>query len=107
MYLLSSKVTVYTDHQTLVLSFIPYLKSDNRVSDVLSRALVPASGQYLLNVTLEHKPGSDNRVSDVLSRAPVPEVSQVEVAEEELVMSKIRNVQRSDDEKVYRLFRGD
>ena len=44
VYLLSSKVTVYTDHQTLVLSFIPYLKSDNRVSDVLSRALVPASG---------------------------------------------------------------
>ena len=67
---------MYTDHQTLVLSFIPYLKSDNRVSDVLSWA-------------------------------QVPEVLQVEVAEEELVMSKIRNVQRSDDEKVYRLFRGD
>ena len=68
IYLLGSKVTVYTDHQALVSSFIPYLKSQTK--GILTRWYLMLS-QYLPNVTLEHKPGSVNRAADALSRAPV------------------------------------
>ena len=66
VYLLGSKVTVYTDHQALVSSFIPYLKSQTK--GILARWYLRLS-QYLPNVTLEHKPGSVNKAADALSSA--------------------------------------
>ena len=66
VYLLGSKVTVYTDHQALVSSFIPYLKSHTK--GILARWYLRLS-QYLPNVTLEHKPGSVNKAADALSSA--------------------------------------
>ena len=86
---------VYTDHQALVSSFIPYLKSQTK--GILARWYLRLS-QYLPNVTLEHKPGSVNRVADALSGVPVPEVLQMEIVEEEPIMDKIRKAQRSDSE---------
>ena len=66
--LLGNKVTVYTDHQALVSSFIPYPKSQTK--GLLARRylrLLP----YLPNNILEHKPDSVNKAADTLSRAPV------------------------------------
>jgi len=66
---------VYTDHQTLVSSFIPYLKS--QMKGILARWYLRLS-QYLPNVTLKHKPDKVNRVADTLSQTPVLEVLQMD-----------------------------
>ena len=80
MYLLGSKVTVYTDHQALVSSFIPYLKSQTK--GILTQWYLRLS-QYLLNVSLEHWPGRVSKAADALSQAPVSGVLQMQVVEEE------------------------
>ena len=65
VYLLGSKVTVFTDRQTLVSAHILYLKSQSK--GLLARWylwLVP----FLPN--LEHKPGSANQAANALSQLP-------------------------------------
>ena len=65
--------------------------------------------QYLLNVTLEYKPGSVNKAADAFSRAPVgkavntqtsksPVVFQVASEVTDTVMDKVRHSQREDQE---------
>ena len=66
VYLLGSKVTVYTNHLAPVTSFTPYLKSQTK--GMRARWYLWLS-QYLPNVTLEHKLGNANRAADALSRA--------------------------------------
>ena len=97
VYLLGNKVTVYTDHQALVSSFIPYLKSQTK--GLLARWYLRLS-PYLPNIILEHKPGSVNKAADALSRAPVTSASKgtnpatkvlrVEPREEEPLITRIR-----------------
>ena len=106
-YLLGNRVTVYTDHQALVSSFIPYLKSQTK--GLLARWYLRLS-PYLPNITLEHKPGRVNRAADALSRAPLPGAShgltpqtgvlQIEVMDEEPLMAKIGRLQREDQDLV-------
>ena len=102
VYLLRSKVTVYTDHQALVSAFIPYLKSQTKGK--LARWYFRLS-QYLPNVTLEHKAGSTNKAADAFSRAPVGKaVSKVEEPTvifhvgTETIMGKVRRFQGNDQE---------
>ena len=54
VYLLGSKVTVFTDHQALVSAYIPYLKSQSKG---LSARWYIRVAPFLPNLTLEHKPG--------------------------------------------------
>ena len=68
IYLLENKVTVYVDHQALVSSFLPYLKSQTK--GILARWYLRLS-PFLPNLTLQHKPGSVNKAADSLSRSPV------------------------------------
>ena len=102
MYLLGNKVTVYTDHQALVSSFIPYLKSQTK--GLLARWYLRLS-PFLPNIILEHKPGSVNKAADALSRAPVltsegdsstVEVLRVETQEVEPLLTRIRHRQCED-----------
>ena len=107
VYLLGNRVTVYTDHQALVSSFIPYLKSQTK--GLLARWYLRLS-PYLPNITLEHKPGRVNRAADALSRAPLPgasrgltpttEMLQIEVTEVEPLMARIGRLQREDQDLV-------
>lgn len=96
-------MTVYTDHQALVSSFIPYLKSQTK--GLLARWYLRLS-PYLPNITLEHKPGSVNKAADALSRAPVTTASKetthgsrvlcVASVEEEPLLTRIGRHQRED-----------
>ena len=100
VYLLGNKVTVYTDHQALVSSFIPYLKSQTK--GLLARWYLRLS-PYLPNITLEHKPGSVNRAADALSRAreeasPVTGVLRIESETEDPLVAQIRSQQRKSKE---------
>ena len=105
VYLLGNKVTVYTDHQALVSSFIPYLKSQTK--GLLARWYLRLS-PYLPNITLEHKPGSVNRAADALSRAPVNNareeaspvtgVLRIESETEDPLVARIRSQQRKSKE---------
>ena len=64
VYLLGSKVTVFTDPQALVSPFIFHLQSQTHGRWYrLSR--------FLPNLKLEYKPGHQNTAADTLSRAPV------------------------------------
>ena len=54
VYLLGSKVTVFTDHQALVSAYIPYLKSQSK--GLLARWYIRVA-PFLPNLILEHKPG--------------------------------------------------
>ena len=96
VYLLGNKVTVYADHQVLVSSFIPYLKSQTK--GLLARWYLRLS-PLLPNIILEHKPGSVNKAADALSRALVltsegdsstVEVLRVETQEVEPLLTRIR-----------------
>ena len=66
--LLGNRVTVYTDHQAWVSSFILYLKSQTK--GPLARWYLRLS-PFLPNISLQHKPGTVNQAADALSRAPV------------------------------------
>ena len=61
VYLLGNQVKAYTDYQALVSAFIPYLKSQTK--GILARWYLRLS-QYLLNITLKHKPGRSNVAAD-------------------------------------------
>ena len=54
VYLLGSKVTVFTYHQALVSAYILYLKSQSK--GLLARWYIRVA-PFLPNLTLEHKPG--------------------------------------------------
>jgi len=72
VYLLGSKVTVFTDHQALVSPFLSHLQSQTR--DLLARWYLCLS-RFLPNLKLEYKPGHQNTAADALSRAPVDNIS--------------------------------
>ena len=63
VYLMGHKITVYTDHQALVSGYILYMKGQSK--GLPSRWYLKVS-QYLLNLTLEHKPGKSNEAADAL-----------------------------------------
>ena len=98
VYVLGKPVTVYTDHQALVKSYLPYLK--NQTKGILARWYLRLA-RFLLTVKLEYKPGKTNVVADALSRAPVgkPEVHTVLVHSElDPLIKKIQEQQSSDVE---------
>ena len=97
VYLLGNRVTVYTDHQALVSSFIPYLKSQTK--GLLARWYLRLS-PFLPNINLQHKPGTVNQAADALSRAPVrrEQVLHIEVEAFGSMMQKVRDNQREDPE---------
>jgi len=68
VYLLSNKVTVYTDHQALVTAFVSHLKSQTR--GLLARWYLKLA-RFLPQMELKYKPGSQNSAADALSRGPV------------------------------------
>ena len=68
VYLLGHKITVFTDHQALVIGYMSYLRGQSK--GLLSRWYLKVS-QYLPNLIFEHKPGKYNGAADALSRAPV------------------------------------
>ena len=96
VYLLGNKVTVYTDHQALVSSFIPYLKSQTK--GLLARWYLRLS-PFLPNISLQHKPGTVNQAADALSRAPVGKrMLHVEMEVVGSMMQRVRDNQRGDPE---------
>ena len=88
---------MYTDHQALVSSFIPYLKSQTK--GLLARWYLRLS-PFLPNINLQHKPGTVNQAADALSRAPVrrEQVLHIEVEAFGSMMQKVRDNQREDPE---------
>ena len=65
--LLGNQVTVFTDHQALVSSFLPYLKSQTK--GLLTRWYLRLA-PYLPNLSLQYKPDVVNQAADALSYAP-------------------------------------
>ena len=97
VYVLGNPVTVYTDHQALVKSYLPYLNGQTK--GILARWYLRLA-RFLPTVKLEYKPGKTN-VADALSRAPVgkPEVHTVSVHSElDPLIKKIQEQQSSDVE---------
>lgn len=98
VHVLGNQVTVYTDHQTLVKSYLPYLKSQTK--GILARWYLRLA-RFLPTVKLEYKPAMANLIADALSRAPVgePEVHTVTVHDEQdTVIVRIQEQQGSDAE---------
>ena len=97
VYLLGSKVTVFTDHQALVSSFLPYLKSQTK--GLLSRWYLRLA-PYLPNICLKYKPGVINQAADALSRVPhvQDQVLHIELEVTGSTMKKIQDTQREDPE---------
>ena len=58
---------MFTDHQALVSSFLPYLKSQSK--GLLARWYLRLA-PYLPNLSLQYKPGAVNQATDALSCAP-------------------------------------
>ena len=96
VYLLGNSVTVFTDHQALVKSYLPYLKSQTK--GILARWYLRLA-RFLPSLKLEYKPGSTNTVADTLSRAPV-RVNQVVATSqqdrEDTLLSAVQKCQRDD-----------
>ena len=82
MYVLGNQVTVYTDYQALVKSYLPYLKSQTK--GLLAWWYLRLA-RFLPTVRLEYKPDRADVVANALSRAPVgdPEVHTVTVQPEQ------------------------
>ena len=101
VYLLGSKVTVFTGHQALVLPFISHLQSQTR--GLLARWYLRLSS-FLPNLKLNYKPGQQNTAADALSRAPVGAgpVLAVNVESDdssnEPVLGRVQAEQRKDPE---------
>ena len=96
VYLLGSKVTVFTDHQALVSSFLPYLKSQTK--GLLARWYLRLA-PYLPNICLKYKPGPANQAADALSRAPHGgQVLHMELEAAGDAMKQIQATQREDQQ---------
>ena len=95
VYLLGSKVTVFTDHQALVSAYIPYLKSQTK--GLLARWYLRLS-PFLPNLILKYKPGTTNQAADALSQAPLSpgKVMHIEMEVVGSLTSKIQESQRED-----------
>jgi len=59
VYFLDNQVTVFTDHQAVVISYLPYLKSQTR--GILAHWYLRLT-RFLPAVRLEYKPGRTNMV---------------------------------------------
>jgi len=96
VYLLGNPVTVFTDHQALVSSFLTHLQGQTK--GLLARWYIRLS-RFLPHLTLQYKPGSANSVADSLSRMPVL-VRKVTSGTEtsDPVLTKVQNEQRQDVE---------
>jgi len=68
VYVLGNQVIVFTDHQAVVKSYLPYLRSQTK--GVLAR-WYQRLARFLPTVRLEYKPGRMNMVANALCRAPV------------------------------------
>ena len=100
----------YIDHQALVSTFIPYIKS--QIKEILSRWHLQMS-QYLPNVTLQYRLGSISKAADAFSRAPVGKAVSGLISETltvfhvgaevtETVMEKVR-VSKWEDQELAQL----
>ena len=97
VYLLGSRVTVFTDHQALVSSFLPYLKSQSK--GLLARWYLRLA-PYLPNLSLQYKPGAVNQAADALSCAPHGEnlVLHIELEAAGNTMKMIQEAQRENQQ---------
>ena len=98
VYLLGNSVTVFTDHQALVTSYLPYLKSQTK--GILARWYLRLA-RFLPTLKLEYKPGSTNTVADTLSRAPVRVHQVVETPQQDsgdTLLSAVQKHQQEDKE---------
>ena len=94
VYLLGHPVTVFTDHQALVSSFLTHLQGQTK--GLLARWYIRLS-RFLPHLTLQYKPGTENKVADSLSRAPVS-VCMVNngTKTSDPVLTKVQQEQRQD-----------
>ena len=94
VYLLGHPVTVFTDHQALVSSFLTHLQGQTK--GLLARWYIQLS-RFLPYLTLQYKPGTANKVADSLSRAPVL-VCMVTTSSNtnDPVLTKVQEEQRQD-----------
>ena len=96
---------MYTDHQALVIAFIPHMKS--QVKGLLARWYLKLA-PFLPKMKLEFKPGLANTVADALSRAPLPaspqeegrvmQLSQQVVEPSEALLYQVQQQQKEDPE---------
>ena len=96
VYLFGNPVTVFTDHQALVSSFLTHLQGQTR--GLLARWYIRLS-RFLPHLELQYKPGSANRVADSLSRTPVSVCKIASGAEvNDPILGKVQSEQRQDEE---------
>ena len=97
VYLLGSRVTVFTDHQASISSFLPYLKSQTK--GLLARWYLRLA-PYLPNLSLQYKPGAVNQATDDLSHTPHGKglVLRIELEAAGNTMKMIQEAQREDQQ---------
>ena len=96
VYLLGHSVTVFTDHQALVSSFLTHLQGQTK--GLLARWYIRLS-RFLPHLTLQYKPGTANKVADSLSRTPVSVCKMTSGSETgDPVLAKVQEGQRQDAE---------
>ena len=94
VYLLGHPVTVFTDHQALVSSFLTHLQGQTK--GLLARWYIRLS-RFLPHLTLQYKPGTANKVADSLSRAPVSMYRVTTSSNNnDPVLAKVQEEQRQD-----------
>lgn len=94
VYLLGHPVTVFTDHQALVSSFLTHLRGQTK--GLLARWYIRLS-RFLPHLTLQYKPGTANKVADSLSRAPVSVCMVTNgTRTSDPVLAKVQEEQRQD-----------